>query len=199
MSSVPPYSTVKSSRSVARYRPASETEQAQVVLGHGHVERVLGEARTDQGQCRLRQQQRDGDRTVSPRYGAGSGAGGAAARRRTRGYRRRSRRRAGSCRYPVGSGSTVWSTPLSPLRTQLGEHHEADGERDVGEDDSPEQDVDRRQLARHVRADMTAAESTSPIPEAPGVGAKYSRNMTSVWTSRMSTKFACSPRVRRAT
>ena len=38
-----------------------ETEQAHVVLGHGHVERVLGEARTDQGQCRLRQQQRDGD------------------------------------------------------------------------------------------------------------------------------------------
>jgi hypothetical protein len=37
---------------------------------------------------------------------------------------------------------------------------------------------------------MTAAESTSPMPEAPGVGAKYSRNITSVCSSRMSTKLA---------
>ena len=46
---------------------------------------------------------------------------------------------------------------------------------------------------------MTAAESTSPMPDAPGVGVKYSRNITSVWTSRMSTKFAWIPSARSAT
>ena len=47
--------------------------------------------------------------------------------------------------------------------------------------------------SRGTYEDITAAESTSPTPEAPGVGAKYSRNMTRVWTSRMSTKLAWMP------
>ena len=118
--------------------------------GDGHVERVLGEARADQRESRLQS-------SSSTRGGRQPAVGPQVAQQppQQRGVIARGRRHPVLAHRPAQPpGRLRRPAPgpiaLSPWRTQLEKTKKPKREREVGEDEPPDQDVDRRELPRHV-------------------------------------------------